>query len=72
MKLPGLTQEPLLHVDATPDAEYPLRILRAHRENCNCRWASDTENVLLNAMNQMNDARANLLDEAIAKLAGDK
>lgn len=27
-----LTQEPLQHVDGTPDIEYPIRILRAHRQ----------------------------------------
>lgn len=30
--------EPIIGIDATPDAEYPLRILRAHRENCHVQY----------------------------------
>ena len=68
-KLPDLTQQPVQFIDATPDEEYPLRILRAYRENCNCKWSSDTENALIKAMNEMNDKRAEILDRAIERLA---
>ena len=66
MVLPKVTQEPLVHVDNTPDDGYPLRILRAHRENCNCKWASDKDNPLINIMNEDCDKRAKILDKAIS------
>ena len=67
-KLPVVTQEPLLNVDGTPDRDYPLRILRAHRENCNCKWISDKSNPLLDVMNDDCDRRAKILDHAICIL----
>ena len=72
-KLPKLTKEPLVHVDATPDKEYPLRILRAHRQNCDCNWTDNTAgeepmNPLLKTMNEHNKQRAEILDMAIRKL----
>ena len=66
--LPDVTQQPIIHVDATPDAEYALRILKAYRENCNCKWASDPENALIKFMNETNDERARILDKAIKTL----
>jgi hypothetical protein len=66
--LPPLTQEPLLHLDATPDSDYPLRILRAYRENCNCRWIANPPSALCDAMNEAQEKRAKLLDRAIAIL----
>ena len=68
--LPPLTQQPVLSIDGTPDAEYPIRILQAYRENCNCMWADSTEgelpaNPLLRLMNEHNVYRAFILDEAI-------
>jgi len=66
--LPKFTQEPIRHVDATPNKEYPLRILRAHLANCNCKFVCTDEsdpNPLLIAMNKANDKRASLLDRAI-------
>lgn len=70
--LPPLTQEPLVHVDGTPDEDYPLRILRAHRANCDCRWkvVEGDPSPLLDAMNATQEQRAALLDAAIAKLGG--
>jgi hypothetical protein len=64
-----------LILDATPDKEYPLRILRAYRELCNCRWADttdggETENPLLKLMNEHCEQREKILGEAIAKLEG--
>jgi len=67
-ELPEISQEPIMHVDGTPNKEYPLRILRAYRENCNCRWVSDTENSLIKTMNEMCEQRAAILDRAIAVL----
>jgi len=66
-RLPKITQEPIIYVDATPDKDYPLRILRAYRENCNCKWESTEQNPhpLLVEMNKANDKRAQLLDNAI-------
>ena len=73
MPLPEITQEPIIYVDATPDEGYPLRILRAYRENCNCKWkdttnSNSTENLILRRMNENCDKRAALLDKAIAIL----
>ena len=73
MTFPELTQQPILHVDGMPDKDYALRILRAYRENCNCFWADTTEGTgtespLLKLMNEHQEQRAKLLDEAIAIL----
>jgi len=72
-KLPKLTQEPLLHVDCTPDKEYPIRILQAHLGNCQCMWSDntggeETKNPLLVMMNDHNRQRAEILERAIALL----
>ena len=70
--LPDYTQQPILHVDLTPDDDLPLRILQAYRENCNCKWSTDTEgncdNPLFALINQHCDERAEILDKAISKL----
>jgi len=68
MVLPKISQQPIIHVDATPDEEYPLRILRAYRENCNCKWVSDTENPVIEQMNKDCHQRAVILDAAITLL----
>jgi negative regulator of replication initiation len=74
MPLTDYTQQAIIHVDATPDKEYPLRILRAYRENCNVKWATSTDpdavpiTPLFVAMNQAQDKRAAILDWAIAVL----
>lgn len=73
LKLPGcrvkFEEEPIMHVDATPDPEYPVRILRAHREHQNYRWVVDSgsENLreLVAKMEAARRRRAQLLDEAI-------
>ena len=41
MSLPDINKQPIIHIDATPDEEYVLRILKTYRENCDCKWASD-------------------------------
>lgn len=71
MEYPELTQEPLLNVDSTPDEGYPLRILKAHRENCNVRW-SDTKgeplSLIFGQVNKACEERAEILDRAIEVL----
>ena len=69
MALPKTTQQPIINIDATPDNNYPLRILQAYRENCNCKWASDTDNPLIERMNEDCDERAKVLDAAISLLS---
>jgi hypothetical protein len=76
-ELPELTQQPVLFLDGTPDKDYPLRILRAYRQQCDCRWTSsvdgsEPENPLLMLMNEHCEQRAKILDRAIAILEGVK
>jgi len=72
MELPKLTQQPILHIDGTPDPEYPLRILEAYRKDCDCMWSESTGeepmNPLLLIMNEQNSQRAKILDRAIKVL----
>ncbi len=69
-----VTQEPVKFIDATPNEEYPLRILRAYRENCNCLWADSSDpdkevtNPLFKLMNDAQRERASILDRSIDKL----
>ena len=62
-----------MHVDATPDANYPLRILRAYRKNCDCRYVADgdfaAQAQVWKAMNDAQEKRAAILDAAIEKLS---
>jgi len=68
MDLSPVSKEYLRHVDATPDREYPLRILRVYRQNCDCKWVIESPNPFYDLMNQHNDQRAKILDEAISIL----
>ena len=68
-----LTQGYLKFVDATPDEGYPLRILRAYREDCDCMFSDNTvgeepTSPLLKLMNEHNRQRAVILDKAIVLL----
>lgn len=69
---PELTKQAIENVDGTPDAEYPLRILRAYRQNCDVRWATSTngecDNPLFALMNEHCKQRAKILDNAISIL----
>ena len=71
-KLPALTQQPVLEVDATPNEDYPLRILEAYRENCNMRWVTRSDgkcdDPFYQLMNLHQEERAKILDQAIMKL----
>ena len=66
------------HIDATPDEDYPRRILEAYRRDCDFRWSDSsipetpTSNPLIIAMNEMQAQRAAVLDKAIAVLHGEE
>ncbi|MDZ4250344.1 MAG: hypothetical protein U0990_09675 [Candidatus Nanopelagicales bacterium] len=66
----GITShaEPIMHVDATPDAGYPLRILRAYLENCERVGWSGTNELLVAELNAACRKRAELLRGAIGTL----
>ena len=73
MKLPTLTQQPVEHIDCTPDSEYPLRILRAYLHNAECKWqlsgkASPEQRRVYALMNVHCDQRAAILKAAITIL----
>jgi hypothetical protein len=59
-------------IDATPNEGYPLRILRAYRQNCNMIYSpTDTTAKgveIINTMTRLNMKRAEILDRAIAIL----
>lgn len=65
-------------VDATPDQNYPLRILEAYRQDCDTRCSMTTTfdgvpetNPLIAKMNADQERRAVILDGAIALLRGE-
>lgn len=68
MTMPEVTQEPIIYVDATPNGGYALRILRAYRENCNCRWEAEPPSPIVDLMNEHCELRAAELDKAITIL----
>ena len=60
----------IIHIDGTPDEYYPLRILKAYRQNCECKFSNSSGNVtedsvLINKLNEMQDERAKILDNAM-------
>lgn len=62
--------EPLGLIDATPNEQYPLRILKAYRESCDYRWGDgldggDLATHKLKELNNLCDERAKILDAAI-------
>jgi hypothetical protein len=60
--------EPLTYVDATPDKDYVLRILRSHLENSKARWGGSPSEIL-DRMNEWQDERRKLIEAAIKKLS---
>lgn len=68
MALPPLTRQPIIHIDSTPNEGYPLRILKAYRENCNCKFVATSLSPLIKRMNEDCDRRAKILDRVIAIL----
>jgi len=72
LKLPEITKQEVKYVDSTPDKNYPLRILQAYRDNCDCFWATgidgSCDNPIYELMNEHQKQRAEILDKAINKL----
>ena len=72
LELPPTTQQPIIHVDVTPDEGLPLRILMAYRENCNVRWEvhglGGDESRVYDMMNADCERRAEILERTIALL----
>ena len=72
IELPPLTQQPVQHVDGTPDLSYPVRILRAYRQECDSRWEvsglDEAATPVYRMMNAHCLQRAIILDRAIAIL----
>jgi len=72
LDLPPLTQQPMQHVDGTPDVAYPLRILQAYRANCDVCWVveglDEATAGIYDMMNRHQRERAALLDDAIRAL----
>lgn len=68
-RLPPITQQPIEHIDGTPNDDYPIRILKAYRQNCNCYWEvhglPKKEALIYEMMNEHQRQRAKLLDKAI-------
>ena len=69
-----MKQQENLFIDATPDEDYPIRILKAYRERANYKYSKSkgeinlTNEPIMKAMNDAQDRRAEILDRAIAKL----
>lgn len=61
-----------MFVDATPDEDYPIRILRAYRQRCFEKWATSTDgscdNQIYQLMNEAQDKRLVIIDKAIETL----
>ena len=73
-ELPELTNKVDLHIgiDATPDGNYALRILRIYRSMCDSRWEvsglSKERTAVYDYMNELQPKRAAELDKAIKAL----
>lgn len=74
MKLPKITKEAVLYIDATPDKEYPIRILEAYLENANAMWIvdgiEDNTKLIYDVMNKDQEKRIVILEKAISILMG--
>ncbi len=74
--IPPLTQRPLRQINLTPDPFLAVRILKVFRDDCNCKWASnsdgivDSGNTVMADMNKICDERVVILDRAISILEG--
>lgn len=64
-----MSRQPVLSIDATPDKDYVIRILKAYRSNCDCKFSSTSAccrgTPLISEMNKLQEDRAKLLDKAI-------
>ena len=58
-----------MFVDATPNEDYPIRILQAYRQRCFEKWATSIDgscdNPVYQLMNEDQDKRLLILDKAI-------
>ena len=58
-----------MFIDATPDGDYALRLLRAYRDDCDLIWAETSgkksKNLLIVEMNRLQKLRAKELNKAI-------
>jgi environmental stress-induced protein Ves len=65
-----------MHVDSTPDDEYPIRILKMYRFACDTEFSvtglGEEISEIYDIMNQAQRERAKLLDEAIGTLEKEK
>jgi len=71
MKIPTLISQKEIDIDEAPNKNYPLRILKAYRDKCNCKWETNADSKtksLWEIMNEHQDQRAKILDKAIAIL----
>lgn len=64
-------------IDATPNDEYPVRILEAYLHRTEARWlrcdgCTDRLHQIYDAMNETQDKRAEIIRKAIACLKRDK
>ena len=61
-----------MFIDATPDGDYALRLLRAYRDDCDLTWADTSgkksKNLLIVEMNRLQKLRAKELNKAIFHL----
>jgi len=63
----------VMNIDATPNEDYPLRILKTYRDLCDTRCSSITDffndmkedNPIIVMMNKNQEQRAKILDKAI-------
>jgi hypothetical protein len=62
-------RQEMLMVDATPDEDYPLRILSAYLENATATRVESNPPALGEMMNKWQDERAAILRRAIERLS---
>lgn len=73
MKLPELDRPLMnLHVDATPDGKYAIRILKCYLERARVKFIIEDNDELFVFMNECQDKRVKELTEAIDILEGRK
>ena len=74
-KYPDINYRDRKYVDATPNTEYPLRILQAYlRDAESSRWSSSANGIveddpIIKYMNELCDKREKLLKDAIEVLS---
>jgi len=65
---PPLTEQ-VIEIDATPNEDYPLRILRTYRHRASTHWKVSglppERTLIYDLMNEQQDQRAEILDKTI-------